>query len=937
MKKNIYIFVLLAFIFTTININAQIKIGDTTPPASFSILELEALLQKGGLRLPRLTGQKSQALKTYLNSLSATDKQAANGLVIYNTELPGMQYWDGTDWVEVKHQHGLIGKNGVTAINEVSGGLELGGTLTKPSTTIGLNGYTLNMPVKDNNDQFVVSNTDTGENPLNIKNGKVGIGGSTDPQKTLDIYNTDPDIPAIKITNSNEKSSYLLSSDFFGNALWQPLKPLASVVYGELKDKYTYGGTYYPNDYNITEEPLRLSRGKWLIVGKFTAKSGIGTDQNQYYSYLKLRKSTKKDPVEIATSANYDANYTKLTTTATLPTKTAYIGPDGGDDSGNSQIYVTPQVLYYAEVEGNDEFFHILVSSSRQFETTKAYGDYFFALRIDGMGMAIAVNGTTECTAFAGITRILETGQTLPAGITGTVSIRLTSGSLYLEENDHIGSVNGINIVVTGGPYSLTTSASATPVNVKLEGTLETRVSSGSFRVPVNIANATFSPNCAGPTITVPTRGTLDCSVLSNYNIYTGRGRTLNITGATAGLDLTSGSVSLAAGQTLASTNGLILTYDNINASTIYAINNVNLPVKISGTVSNTASGQFTIRPAITNITGCSSGATINVVIAQLDCGSAKLNPSNKPVYSVVPIDIVVNPVSASYPLKSGQVLGNQSGIKVTYIGNDITLTPGTHTINVLVSSGNVTKAVGNYTVNLNTLYNYGIDACIMNVNVMHYGKFEDVAPIEMPIRSGNVDASISVPLTVTTNSVTINPGELLGSVTANGKTYQAIADISTAITVNSGNTTNIPVKVTGPEDNVVRSYTINLNKAIGVESNTVRIDFITYGSFGSVNPINLPVSSGNVNTTVSIPLNVTASKKVTINNGDVLGSVTNNGKTYQVIVDTSSPIVVNGPNSVNVPAKITGPEETNSGRSYTIPLNRTPAIGTSNIIINFN
>jgi hypothetical protein len=75
---------------------SQVKIGDiTTDPQPFSLLEIESVT--GGVRLPQLTGTQANALKAYLTASTTpqTEKDRAQGLLIYNTDAKKLEMWNG--------------------------------------------------------------------------------------------------------------------------------------------------------------------------------------------------------------------------------------------------------------------------------------------------------------------------------------------------------------------------------------------------------------------------------------------------------------------------------------------------------------------------------------------------------------------------------------------------------------------------------------------------------------------------------------------------------------------------------------------------------------------------------------------------------------------------------------------------------------------------
>ncbi len=352
---------------------SQVTIGDSGKvPAEYSLLQLEKTEQLGGFRLPRLTQQDRDALKVDLNSKPLDERTAANGLVVYNIETGLMEYWTGTDWKTLESsQIRLLTENGVTAIDPLQGGLKLGGQLNK-ETTLSLNGNNLNVESIGGDDKFIVSDATGGDQTFSVSNGNVGVGTS-DPQAKVDIRNTDSTLPGLRISNSNEKAGYVLVSDQSGNATWRPLKPLSSVIYGTINNSAIYGGDGNVNT-NVTTNPLRLTKGKWLVVAKYSARVddrvGQGSNPHTYYSYIGLSKSNS--PI---------GGLTSVSMTGSLPSQTRYTPPSG--DNANS-YYVTPQIFYFVEVEAEEEYYHVFANSSRFFKTTPAYGgSYFYALRID--------------------------------------------------------------------------------------------------------------------------------------------------------------------------------------------------------------------------------------------------------------------------------------------------------------------------------------------------------------------------------------------------------------------------------------------------------------------------------------------------------------------------------------------------------------------------
>ena len=87
----------MAFIFT-LPLKAQVTIGSQDDPSNFSILEL--ISTEGGLRLPQLSDQDILDLTN--SELSTPEaKEAAKGLVVYNTTINCLEFWNGEKWISL--------------------------------------------------------------------------------------------------------------------------------------------------------------------------------------------------------------------------------------------------------------------------------------------------------------------------------------------------------------------------------------------------------------------------------------------------------------------------------------------------------------------------------------------------------------------------------------------------------------------------------------------------------------------------------------------------------------------------------------------------------------------------------------------------------------------------------------------------------------------
>jgi len=87
---------IILLLFFASPVKAQVTIGKDTIPHKFSILELRTDQVDGGLRLPQLKTTEREALNSQL-----TGNDAAKGLVVFDTDLNCLEFWNGTDWVSM--------------------------------------------------------------------------------------------------------------------------------------------------------------------------------------------------------------------------------------------------------------------------------------------------------------------------------------------------------------------------------------------------------------------------------------------------------------------------------------------------------------------------------------------------------------------------------------------------------------------------------------------------------------------------------------------------------------------------------------------------------------------------------------------------------------------------------------------------------------------
>jgi len=99
-----YIYLIAIFLISLTPLKGQVKIGNTTPPEKFSILEIDAKKENeatapgreiGGLRLPQWTDATANGMISTLTSKATESK----GLLIYNKDKQYIQLWNGTTWI----------------------------------------------------------------------------------------------------------------------------------------------------------------------------------------------------------------------------------------------------------------------------------------------------------------------------------------------------------------------------------------------------------------------------------------------------------------------------------------------------------------------------------------------------------------------------------------------------------------------------------------------------------------------------------------------------------------------------------------------------------------------------------------------------------------------------------------------------------------------
>jgi len=82
--------------------SAQVTIGSSNPPSKFALLDLDNSEQQAkpkGLHLPRLSEEYRDALVNLISEQN--DKDLAVGLLIYNTDINCVEFWNGEEWISL--------------------------------------------------------------------------------------------------------------------------------------------------------------------------------------------------------------------------------------------------------------------------------------------------------------------------------------------------------------------------------------------------------------------------------------------------------------------------------------------------------------------------------------------------------------------------------------------------------------------------------------------------------------------------------------------------------------------------------------------------------------------------------------------------------------------------------------------------------------------
>lgn len=373
----------------------QVTIGSDKKPKEYEILKIDGVPQTG-LRLPRLTTVERTALQTKM-----TGKESAKGLTIYNIDTKLIEFWNGSEWSQLGAT--ITFANG---LQTQGANKQVGGPLTK-ATTIDLAGKNLAMNIQAGGqlaagDVLQATNTNlnlgSAAKPItfsvedasqekflaiskaNVVSIAANKAGTVNIDGTLIVSDTQVEIPETKTLqykDGNETlptglSDLIMQSDANGNTSWTVLKPKTITETINVLGR-TNGALFAVNTWTPVSETFTLSKGKWLIMGRYVSytrnvTNGTSTAAGNYLSMLRVFR-----PVDNQT----------ISVTASLPEKKSTSGAE------NSGAYASPNMVTYIDVAGADEVYRIDFYTAKAnthvpFASSWIGAAYFQAVRIHG-------------------------------------------------------------------------------------------------------------------------------------------------------------------------------------------------------------------------------------------------------------------------------------------------------------------------------------------------------------------------------------------------------------------------------------------------------------------------------------------------------------------------------------------------------------------------
>ncbi|MGV0922722.1 hypothetical protein [Empedobacter tilapiae] len=201
---------------------------------------------------------------------------------------------------------------------------------------------------------FTTGNSKVG-NQLNVKGktlikGKMAIGGTHMPTSTVHVATTANE-NTIRIEDTTFSSGKYLTSDKDGNAFWEGIAPATEVVgydvplYSSAKRISTNAPSHWTSSdlvyVNITDEPLNLTEGIWLIIARYGVRMNNSTNHKNY-------KLEDMIWTKLEQSFNGGATWTEVITEGMI----GEIGDKGtGTTASNRMHSAIPQVTHILNVE----------------------------------------------------------------------------------------------------------------------------------------------------------------------------------------------------------------------------------------------------------------------------------------------------------------------------------------------------------------------------------------------------------------------------------------------------------------------------------------------------------------------------------------------------------------------------------------------------------
>ncbi len=183
---------------------------------------------------------------------------------------------------------------------------------------------------------------------------KIGMSVN-DPAYPIHISASD-DAKLFRLSDTSESSGYVLTSDTDGNAYWEALKPMASIVRGELNAGITINNE--ASGVDVTKTRLKLAPGKWFIFARAATQGNIGG----FAMYIRL--------------------YSDEAPSNNIAITCGYAQPSSPYPAIINLSYVVD--IPYNSAKPITEYWIQLSSSSSNGVTTSSFGPMsFYALRID--------------------------------------------------------------------------------------------------------------------------------------------------------------------------------------------------------------------------------------------------------------------------------------------------------------------------------------------------------------------------------------------------------------------------------------------------------------------------------------------------------------------------------------------------------------------------